>query len=211
MMTAVKRKQTRAARADEAKKTKTIERRPSREVLFVQGGGKGAHDQWDNKLVASLQQELSPGYTIRYPRMPRESDPDPAAWKKAIARALGTLSDGAILVGHSVGAAILLDYLANGALARRPGAVFLIATPYIGEGGWPSEELRPTKELARELPRGAPLYLYQGGDDETVPFSHLGMLAKALPQATIRGLKGHDHQLNNDLSEVARDIRLLGL
>jgi hypothetical protein len=36
------------------------------------------------------------------------------------------------------------------------------------------------------------------------------MLAKALPQATIRLLKGRDHQLDNDLSEVARDISLLG-
>jgi predicted alpha/beta hydrolase family esterase len=210
MMTTMKRKKARTAPGNQAKKAKKIERRRlSKQVLFVQGGGKGTHDEWDNKLVASLEQALGPGYTIRYPRMPREADPDAVAWKKAIARELGKLS-GAILVGHSVGAAILLDYLANGNLARRLGGVFLIATPYIGEGGWPSEELRPTKELAGELPGGAPLYLYQGGNDETVPSSHVGMLAKALPHATIRRLKGRDHQLNDDLSEVARDISLLG-
>jgi fermentation-respiration switch protein FrsA (DUF1100 family) len=65
-------------------------------------------------------------------------------------------------------------------------------------------------KLVGELPSGAPLYLHQGRNDETVPFSHVGMLAKALPHATIRRLKGRDHQLNNDLSEVARDISLLG-
>src|SRR4051812_15264491 len=41
-------------------------------VMFVQGGGEGAHDSWDNKLVASLEQALGAGYSVRYPRMPKE-------------------------------------------------------------------------------------------------------------------------------------------
>ncbi|MEA2700355.1 MAG: hypothetical protein QOI66_4626 [Myxococcales bacterium] len=180
-----------------------------RQVLFVQGGGKSVHDSWDNKLVASLEGALGPDYTIRYPRMPDEADPDPTAWKKAIARELGKLSDDVFLVGHSVGAAILMDYLAGGTVARRPAAVFLIATPFIGDGGWPSDDLRPTKQMAVELPDGAPLYFYQGGDDETVPASHAEMLATAFPQAIIRRLEGRDHQLNNDLSAVGQDIRRL--
>jgi predicted alpha/beta hydrolase family esterase len=180
------------------------------QVLFVQGGGSTTHDIWDSKLVASLEQALGPGYTIGYPRMPDEGDPDPLAWKEAIARELRKSSDGVILVGHSVGAAILVDYLADGPLERRIAGVFLIATPYIGDGGWPSKELRPTKELAAELPGSAPLYLYHGSADETVPFSHIGMFAKALPHAIIRRLDGRNHQLNDDLSDLAHDIRLLG-
>jgi hypothetical protein len=43
--------------------------------------------------------------------------------------------------------------------------------------------------------------------DKIVPFSHLDLYATALPQAFTRRLAGRDHQLNNDLSEVARDIR----
>ena len=180
-----------------------------RQVLFVQGGGRGAHDSWDNKLVASLQGALGPEYAIHYPRMPDEADPDPTLWKKSIARELGQLSDGVFLVGHSVGAAILMDYLAGGTVERRPGAVFLVATPFIGDGGWPSDDLRPTRQIAGELRDGAPLYYYQGRDDETVPFSHIEMFATAFPHAIIRRLEGRDHQLNNDLSELAHDIRLL--
>ena len=92
------------------------------QVLFVQGGGRDTHDSWDNKLVASLKKELGAGYTIRYPRMPDEADPDPTAWKEAVDRELRKLSDGVILVGHSLGAAILIDYLADGNLERRPMA-----------------------------------------------------------------------------------------
>ena len=179
------------------------------QVLFIQGGGREAHDSWDNKLVASLKKELGAGYSVRYPRMPSEDDPDSMAWKEAIDRELRKLSDGVILVGHSIGAAILFDYLADGHLERRPDGIFLIAMPFIGDRGWPSDDLRPTKELASLLPDEAPLYLYHGRDDDTVPFSHVGMLAKALPQATIRRLGDRDHQLNNNLSELANDIRRL--
>src|SRR5215213_1807763 len=157
----------------------------NKQVLFVQGGGRGTHDEWDDKLVASLQRQLDCGISIRYPRMPREGDPDAAAWKKTIGKELGKLTDDVILVGHSLGAAILLDYLADGDLEHRLAGVFLIATPYIGEGGWPSDELRPTKELTVSLPARTPIYLYQGDEDQTVPLSHLGMLAKALPHATV--------------------------
>jgi predicted alpha/beta hydrolase family esterase len=178
-------------------------------VLFIQGGGRGTHDAWDDKLVASLGKELDHGHVIRYPRMPREEEPDAAAWKKAIGEELEKVGDDAILVGHSIGAAILLDYLADGDREHRLAGVFLIATPYIGKGGWPSDELRPTKELAARLPAGTPIHLYQGDDDETVPPSHVDLLAKVLPRATVRRLKGRDHQLNDDVSEVAHDISRL--
>ena len=115
-----------------------------------------------------------------------------------------------VFIFTMLGAAILLDYLADGATARRVAGVFLIATPFIGDGGWPVEELRPTRQVAIELHPGAPLHLYQGRDDETVPSSHIELFAAAFPDATIRRLEGRDHQLNDDLSEVARDIRLLG-
>jgi predicted alpha/beta hydrolase family esterase len=90
----------------------------------------------------------------------------------------------------------------------RPAGVFLIATPFIGDGGWPSDDLRPTTQAAADLHDGSPLYLYQGRDDETVPFSHIERFAAVFPRAIVRRLGRRDHQLNNDLSEVARDIKL---
>src|SRR6188768_2975745 len=78
------------------------------QLLFVQGGGKGTHDEWDNKLVESLRRELGQDYEVQYPRMPREDDPSYVWWKRALERALETLRDGVIVVAHSVGATILL-------------------------------------------------------------------------------------------------------
>ncbi|PYK88902.1 MAG: hypothetical protein DME40_11620 [Verrucomicrobia bacterium] len=45
------------------------------QVLFVQGGGKNAHEE-DQKLAASLQAALGSDYNVLFPRMPKESDPE---------------------------------------------------------------------------------------------------------------------------------------
>jgi hypothetical protein len=73
--------------------------RAKHQLLFIQGGGKGAHDEWDNKLVASLRQELGQDYEIDYPRMPSEDNPTYSLWKTALESVFETLQHGAILVG----------------------------------------------------------------------------------------------------------------
>lgn len=178
-----------------------------RPILFVQGGGAGAHDEWDYKLVLSLSHELGHGYDIRYPRMPNESDPTYATWKRALREKIDALRDGAIVVGHSIGGAILINALAEQAPERKLAGVFLISIPFIGPGGWPSEEVKPSPDLGARLPQTTPIYLYHGSDDETAPCAHVDLYKRAIPQAHVRKLAGRDHQLNNDLSEVAADIR----
>lgn len=180
----------------------------TKQVLFVQGAGDGAHDRWDDKLVESLERALG-DCDVRYPRMPDEADPHYAVWKPALLGELAALDDGAILVGHSVGGTILIHVLAEQLPKARIGGVFLVAAPFIGEGGWPSDEIQPLPALSRRL-ADVPIFLYQGEADTTVPFAHLALYAKALSHATIRAVARGDHQLGNDLRIVARDIRSLG-
>ena len=182
----------------------------ARQVLFIQGGGDGVHDKWDNKLVDSLGRELGANYAIRYPVMPNEADPGYAAWKATIEKELGVLEQDAILVGHSVGGTILINVLAERAPKRALAGIFLIAAPFIGEGGWASQDIEPRPDLAARLPPGVPIFLYHGREDETAPLAHVGLYAEAIPGAHVRRLDGRDHQLNNDLSVVADDIRQLG-
>lgn len=181
----------------------------SHQVLFIQGGGEGTHDEWDNKLVDSLRRELGPGYEINYPRMPNEADPSYPRWKAALKRAFGGLTDGAFLVGHSIGGTILIHALFEEPPDIMLGGVFLLAAPFVGEGGWPSEDIEPLSAMAKKPPLPAPVYLYHGTQDETAPLEHAGLYANAIPQAVVRRLVGRDHQLSNDLSEVAQDIRRL--
>jgi len=177
-----------------------------RQILFIQGGGKGTHDEWDNKLVASLRRELGQKFEVRYPRMPREDDPKYATWKTAIQKELEALNGDAILVGHSIGATILLGVLAETPAAAGFGAVISISAPFVGEGGWPSEDLQFAADLGARLPQGVPTYFFHGLKDETAPPSHVELFARVVPQARIHRLPERDHQLNDDLSEVASAI-----
>jgi predicted alpha/beta hydrolase family esterase len=180
-----------------------------RELLFIQGGGAGVHDEWDNKLVESLRRELGPNYEIRYPRMPNEGDPNYAEWKATLEKEFAALDSGAILVGHSLGGTILVNVLAEQSLEMKWGAIFLISAPFVGEGGWPAGDLKPPSDLGGRLPKGVPVHLYYGLDDETVPPSHGELYARAIPEASVHRLPERDHQLNSDLREVAAVIRSL--
>ncbi|OKI63969.1 alpha/beta fold hydrolase [Micromonospora sp. CB01531] len=178
-----------------------------RQILFIQGGGAGAHDEWDDKLFDSLRWELGDGYEVRYPRMPDEDDPSYVRWSAAIRREMAALDDGVVVVGHSVGGTILIN-----ALAERPpepeklGAIVLIAAPFVGAGGWPGDEFELPHDLGARLPQGVPVHVFHGLQDDTAPPSHADLYARAIPQAQLHRLPGRDHQLDNDLSEVARTI-----
>ncbi|MET7671668.1 alpha/beta fold hydrolase [Micromonospora luteifusca] len=183
------------------------ERRPA-QILFIQGGGAGTHDEWDDKLFDSLRRELGDGYEVRYPRMPDEDDPSYAEWSAAIRREIAAMGDGAVVAGHSVGATILVNALAERPVERKLRAIVLIAAPFVGPGGWPGDEFERPCDLGARLPHGVPVHVFHGLQDETAPSSHADLYAAAIPQAQVHLLPGRDHQLNDDLSEMARAIKI---
>ena len=79
-----------------------------RQLLFVHGGGEGAYEE-DRKMAASLRDALG-GYEVQCPKMPDEDSPQYAAWRDRIASELAELDGEVSLVGHSLGASILLKY-----------------------------------------------------------------------------------------------------
>ena len=105
------------------------------QVLFISGRGQRHHDEWDNRLVDSLRRELGPDYEVHYPRMPNEADPNYARWKAALQKEFSRLSDGAILVGHSIGGTILIQLLCE-KLARPDAGGRLSARGAIRRRRW---------------------------------------------------------------------------
>lgn len=178
-----------------------------KQILFIQGGGEGTHDAWDDKLVRSLETELGQQYAVRYPRMPNEGDPNYPAWKTALFKQFDELDDNAILIGHSLGGAFLIHAIAEQRPKRRWSAIILIAAPFLGDGGWPAGGTDPVTNLTEELRADVPVFLYHGTADDEVPPAHMELYARAIPHAKTRVLANRDHQFNNDLSDVAGDIR----
>lgn len=176
-------------------------------ILFIQGGGEGAYDA-DKLLTDYLEKSLGDTYTVLYPPMPDEEDPDYEKYKSTISGELKAIKGPVVLVGHSLGSCFLLKYLSEEEIRPSVAGIFLAATPYWGEGGWLYEGFRLRKDFVGRLPE-APLFLYHGTNDEIVPFGHLSCYAKILPHAHLHSLAGRDHQLNNDLSELVQDIQSL--
>lgn len=178
-------------------------------VLFVQGGGQGAYEE-DGKLAAQLQGALGTDYDVQYPKMPDEDSPVYEAWRERIAEKLATLDHKAVLVGHSLGASVLLKYLAEEKPVKPSAGLFLIAPPYWGAEDWQVSEYKLPEGFASRLPEGLRMFFYHSRDDEWVPFEHLALYTDKLPQATARVFNDRGHQFKDDLSEVAQDIKGLG-
>jgi predicted alpha/beta hydrolase family esterase len=177
-----------------------------KQVLFVHGGGQGAYEE-DKNLAASLRDVLGVAHEVRCPKMPDEDSPEYEAWKDQIAKELTALDGEVSLVGHSLGASILLKYLSEEKVEKPVAGIFLIAPPYWGAEDWEVGEYALQENFASKLPKDLPVFFYHSRDDEWVPFVHLALYAEKLPQATFREFDGRGHQFNDDLSEVARDIK----
>lgn len=176
-------------------------------VLFIQGAGTGAHQE-DALLAGSLQAELGANYKVHYPLMPDEENVPYEQWTQHIEDAMKQMPKPFVLVGHSVGASVLAKYLSE--TKKTAAGVFLLDNPFWGGEGWLYEgyqDLEIPEAAATKFLKDTKIFLYHTRDDEVVPLSHLALYAKLFPQATVREISTGGHQLNNDMSLVAKDIK----
>jgi hypothetical protein len=174
--------------------------------VFIHGAGHEGFEE-DRKLATNLRDVLGAAYDVRYPEIPDADSPEYAAWKERIARELAALDGEVILIGHSLGGSILLKYLSEENTGRPVAGLFLIAAPYWGAEDWEVSEYALQDDFASKLPIELPVFLYHSRDDEVVPLAHLELYTERLDQATARAFDGRGHQFNDDMSEVARDIK----
>lgn len=175
-------------------------------ALFVQGGGEGAYAE-DKLLVKSLKRALGPSYDVRYPRMPDESNPSVQVWRQRISAELSQISGEVILVAHSVGGSILLQYLSNEKFGNSIEGLFVLAAPTWDDDQWNFDDLKLPRNIAEKLALIPRIFFYHCRDDEIVPFAHLALHAAQIPQAITRVVSQGGHQFGNDLARIAMDIR----
>jgi predicted alpha/beta hydrolase family esterase len=175
-------------------------------VVFIQGGGAGAHQE-DSQLAGSLERNLGDDFSVDFPKMPQEDEPDYERWRPVIGRALARTTGPVVLVGHSVGGYLLIKYLVSEGATSPIAAVCIIAAPFPGgDPAWSIDGFKLPDDFAERLPRDAPVLLYASEDDDIVPFAHRDLYAAAIPHAITRSTSG-GHQLAGDLRVVADDIR----
>jgi predicted alpha/beta hydrolase family esterase len=175
-------------------------------VLAVHGAGDPRQPEGSAHLFDWLARELGSDYHVSAPTMPKPDEPHYGPWRDRIAQELRTIQDGIILVGHSFGGSVLVKYLAEGSTPVAVRGLFLVSVPYWGPGGWQYDEYDLPDEFAEHLPP-APIFLYHSRDDPEVEFSHLGLYAAALPQATLRPIDGAEHSFTRGLPQLVTDIK----
>ena len=180
----------------------------NKQVLFILGGGSQEDYEADKKLVNSLRQSLGEAYRIHYPNLPNESVPDYGRIRQ-IDNEISRITDDLVLVGHSLGASMLLKYVSEREVPPKLTALFLISTPFWrGDEEWKAGFIL-SENFADKLSKDIPFYFYHSQDDEEVPVAHLTLYRQKMPWATFRELPSGGHQLDNDLTVVANDIKSL--
>jgi hypothetical protein len=180
----------------------------TRHVVFIHGAGEGAYKA-DKLLADNLQHELGSTYKVDFLRMQDEENAPYDTWKDQVESTLAAIDSPVTLVGHSIGGSHLLKVLTEIKISTPISGVFILDAPFWGGVGWQYEgykELELPNDTSVKLPEYIKLFLYHATDDEIVPFEHLNLYTELIPQAVPRTINTGGHQLDNDLSVVARDI-----
>jgi len=179
-----------------------------KQVLFILGGGDDGYAA-DAKLASSLKAALGNDYEVSYPQLQSDESVSDFGWPEEIGKAINNIEGDVILVGHSLGASLLLKYLSETKVEKRISGIFLLATPWwSGDEDW-VQGLKLLDDFPSKLPGDIPIFLYHSKDDEVAPFDHLSLYARKLPQASIHEIEEGGHQFNNDLKFLAKDIKKL--
>jgi predicted alpha/beta hydrolase family esterase len=180
-----------------------------KQILFIHSAGPQGPDEGSGGLVEYLVNILSYDYLVQHPLMPHTENPRYDAWKTKLKEELERMDQNLILIGHSLGASILLKYLSEEKYSNHIQGLFLISTPYWKKKAGGIDEFVLSENFASKLEKISPIYFYHSKDDEYVPFSHLGYYSKALPKAIIRKLEGHEHEFGYGLPKLIEDIKQL--
>jgi uncharacterized protein len=179
------------------------------QVLLVHSSGPQGPGEGSAPFADRLREELGSAYDVQFPIMPAPEDPHYEPWSERLGEILAGITDPVIVVGHSLGGSVVLKHLAETERYQSIAGLVLVETPFWGQSDWEAEWALPQEwpDANTTLP---PTFLFHSRDDEEIPFAHLELYAKRLPDAEIHPVDGNGHLFDRgDLSEIVETIRSL--
>lgn len=152
---------------------KHIHREPKQILFAHSGGGQGGSGEGSFDLVAYLRSELLNDYEVHFPIIEDPEAPTYEMWAKLLSIEFNTFNEPVILVGHSLGASMLLKYLSEEKPDIDVSALFLVSSPFWGKDGWDVEDFVLQENFELHLRHIEKVFLYQCKEDPVVPFEHL--------------------------------------
>lgn len=159
---------------------------------------------------SNLQETLGTSFDVFAPHMPNGTNAVYAEWELWFSRILPLLTDGVVLIGHSLGGVFLVRYLSEHEPPVRITATLLVAAPFrdsdLGES---LGEFLPPKDFGNFRDRAGRVFLYHSTDDPVVPYTHLNLYARELPNATVRICENMGHCNTSAFPQLEDDLRTL--
>jgi len=152
-----------------------------------------------------LAQDLS-GFDVYTPEMPNKLNARYEEWKIWFDKLVPYMTEGVVLIGHSMGGIFLAKYLAENQIGRIVASVHLVAAPF-----YPSEReysadfgLPPSLErLANQVKH---IFLYFSRDDKVVEFSDSARYLTVLPSANLVIFNDRGHFNQESFPELVKNI-----
>jgi uncharacterized protein len=179
-------------------------------VLFVHSSGPQGPGEGSEPFAGRLREELGAEYEVVFPLMPDSAtDPHYEPWCDRLSAELKGLEGKVIVFGHSLGGSVAIKYGGELGFGENVAGLVSTATPYWGTSDWEEEWALPESWPAEGVPL-SPTILFHSRDDEEIPFAHLDLYSKRLPDAAIHPLDGCGHLYDRgDISEIVAAVRSL--
>ncbi len=152
---------------------------------------------WKRKLGEDLGEK----FEVIYPKMPCKVNAKFLEWKIWLEKYFPFLKKDIVLIGHSLGAAFLLKYLAKNKFPVPVSQLHLVAAP-IGIKGDYLGSFKPPKNLANVEKAAKKIFLYHSKDDPIVPFSNFEELSIRLPSAKKFVFQNYGHFIIEKFPEI---------
>lgn len=175
------------------------------EILFIQGAGNVTTEE-EQVIVEALRANLGEGYSIILPTIKDADNPTYLNWAEALITNLSRLSGKVILLGHSLGASVILKHFSREPVPEKIIGMILFGAPFWKDQNWDVSEYVIEEDFVANLSKLANIYFYYSMDDEVVPYSQFKLYQKLMTKAHWRVLSGIDHSYHGAIQNMVIDI-----
>ncbi|MEZ2442843.1 alpha/beta fold hydrolase [Chitinophaga sp. RCC_12] len=180
----------------------------SYEILLIQGAGLVTTEE-EQVIADALKAALGNEFRIIYPPIPDADNPSYQAWDAVLTASLKDLSGKVILLGHSLGASVILKHFSQEPVPDKVIGMILFGVPYWKDQNWDVSEYVIEDDFVANLSELDNIYFYYSTDDEVIPRQQFETYQKLLPQAHYRVFSGMDHSYHKAIPDMVADIKEL--
>lgn len=158
----------------------------------------------------NLANDLGPAFDVLSPKMPNKQNAKYVEWKIMFDKIIPLLSDGVVLIGHSMGGIFLAKYLSEQEFSKKVGATILVSAPFDNSDNNDSlADFVLPSSLEKFTQQSKEIYLIQSKDDPYVPISQFEKYKKAIPSARTLLLETGGHFRQEHFPEMVKLLKEL--